>query len=162
MLAEYDEEQAALEASMTEWQKMIDNWNADRVRMAEFIEKIVVHEGEGRGKQRRQQEEQAEKENRSQVLAQARYERYKQERREFTARKRAGLLTPEGQAEEERRLERNRAYQKKQRDKKKATQPEKPRKRSLEELAKLDRAGADLTPEEVHGLPPTSRGKRRR
>ena len=42
--------------------------------------------------------------------------------------------------EEERRLERNRAYQKKQRDKKKATQPEKPRKRSLEELAKLDRA----------------------
>ena len=147
---------------MTEWQKMIDNWNADRVRMAEFIEKIVVHEGEGRGKQRRQQEEQAEKENRSQVLAQARYERYKQERREFTARKRAGLLTPEGQAEEERRLERNRAYQKKQRDKKKATQPEKPRKRSLEELAKLDRAGADLTPEEVHGLPPTSRGKRRR
>ena len=75
LLAEYDEEQAALEASMTEWQKMIDNWNADRVRMAEFIdlakrytdfselttpmlnefiEKIVVHEGEGRGKQRRQ------------------------------------------------------------------------------------------------------------
>ena len=57
-------------------------------------------------------------------------------------------MTPEEQVEEERRLERNRAYQKKQRDKKKASQPEKPRKRSLEELAKLDRAGADLTPEE--------------
>ena len=69
--------------------------------------------------ERRQQEEQAEKEERSQVLAQVRYERYKQERREFTARKRAGLLTPEEQAEEERRLERNRAYQQKQRDKKK-------------------------------------------
>ena len=39
-------------------------------------------------------------------------------------------------------MERNRVYQKKQRDKKKATQPEKPRKRSLEELAKLDRATA--------------------
>ena len=201
LLAEYDEEQAALEASMTEWQKMIDNWNADRVRMTEFIdlakrytdfselttpilnefiEKIVVHEGNGRGKQRRQrldfyfnfigafevpadivtpmeqeeerrqQEEQAEKEERSQVLAQVRYERYKQERREFTARKRAGLLTPEEQAEEERRLERNRAYQQKQRDKKKASQPEKPRKRSLKELAKLD--GADLTPEEAERL----------
>ena len=51
-------------------------------------------------------------------------------------------MTPEEQAEEERRLERNRVCQKKQRDKKKATQPEKPRKRSLEELAKLDRATA--------------------
>ena len=201
LLAEYDEEQAALEASMTEWQGLLDNWNTDRVRMAEFIdlakrytdfselttpmlnefiEKIIVHEGNGRGKQRRQrldfyfnfigafevpadivtpmeqeeerrqQEEQAEKEERSQALAQVRYERYKQERREFTARKRAGLLTPEEQAEEERRLERNRAYQQKQRDKKKARQPEKPRKRSLKELAKLDEA--DLTPEEAERL----------
>lgn len=75
---------------------------------------------------------------------------YQEERREFTARKRAGLLTPEEQAEEERRLERNRAYQQKQRDKKKASQPEKPRKRSLKELAKLD--GADLTPEEAERL----------
>ena len=61
-------------------------------------------------------------------------------------------MIPEEQAEEERRLERNRAYQKKQRDKKKASQPEKPRKRTLEELAKLDRAGADLTPEEAERL----------
>lgn len=203
LLAEYDEEQAALETSMTEWQCLLDNWNADQVRMAEFIdlakrytdfselttpmlnefiEKIIVHEGSGRGKQRRQRldfyfnfigafevpadivtpmeqeaerrqrEEQAEKEERSKALAQARYEKYKQERREFTAKKRAGLLTPEEQAEEERRLERNRAYQKKQRDKKKASQPEKPRKRSLEELAKLDKAGADLTLEEAERL----------
>lgn len=70
----------------------------------------------------------------------------------FTTRKRASLLAPEEQAEEERRLERNRAYQKEQRDKKKASQPEKPRKRSPEELAKLDRAGADLTPEEKERL----------
>jgi len=117
---------------------MIDNWNADRVRMAEFIdlakrytdfselttpmlnefiEKIVVHEGEGRGKQRRQrldfyfnfigafevpadvatpaeqeeerrqQEEQSEKEKRSQALAQARYERFLATRRENYHRK---------------------------------------------------------------------------
>ncbi|NCE65611.1 DUF4368 domain-containing protein [Pseudoflavonifractor sp. 524-17] len=114
---------------MTEWQKMIDHWNADQVRMAEFIEKIIVHEGSGRGKQRRQrldfyfnfigafevpadivtpmeqeaerrqQEEQTEKEEYSKVLAQARYEKRKQERREFTARKRAGLLTTEEQVE---------------------------------------------------------------
>lgn len=38
LLAEYDEEQAALEASMTEWQGLLDNWNADRVRMTEFID----------------------------------------------------------------------------------------------------------------------------
>ena len=120
----------------------------------DFLDKLIEN---GRSQFRkigvplgRQQEEQAEKEERSQVLAQVRYERYKQERREFTARKRAGLLTPEEQAEEERRLERNRAYQQKQRDKKKASQPEKPRKRSLKELAKLD--GADLTPEEAERL----------
>ena len=84
---------------------MIENWNANRVRMAgfidlakrykdfselttpmlnEFIEKIVVHKGEGRGKQRHQRS--------------------------------------------------------------------KSRKRSLEELAKLNRAGADLTPEEAERL----------
>lgn len=91
----------------------------------EFIEKIIDHEGEGHrnsrrqridiylnfigafevpaeivtpteeAEQRRQQEEQAAKEARSQELAQARYEKRKAERREFTARKRAGLLTPE-------------------------------------------------------------------
>lgn len=203
LLAEYDEEQATLEASIAEWERLLVNWNADRVKMAEFIdlakrytdfselttpmlnefiEKIVVHEGEGWGNQRcqrldfyfnfigafevpanivtpmeqeaeyRQQEKQAEKEKRSQELAQARYEKYKQERREFTARKRAGLLTPEEQAKEERRLERNRTYQKMQRDKKKVTQPEKPRKHSLEELSKLERAGADLTLEEAERL----------
>jgi len=53
----------------------------------EFIEKIVVHEGKGQGKQRRQQEEQAAKEERSQVLARARYERYLAIRRENYRRK---------------------------------------------------------------------------
>ena len=206
LLAEYDEEQTALEASMTEWQEQIDNWNADRLKtekfielvkrytdfselttpmVNEFIEKIIVHEGEGRGnsrrqridiylnfigafevpaeivtpteeaEQRRQQEEQAAKEARSQELAQARYEKRKAERREFTARKRAGLLTPEEQAAEEIRLEKNRARDRAWREKQKASQPEKPtppKKKSLKELAELQKTGADLTPEETERL----------
>ncbi len=38
------------------------------------------------------------------------------------------------------------------RERQKSSQPEKPRKRSLEELAKLDRVGGDLTPEEAERL----------
>ena len=206
LLAEYDEEQTALEASMTEWQEQIDNWNADRLKtekfielvkrytdfselttpmVNEFIEKIIVHEGEGRRnsrrqridiylnfigafevpahivtpmeaeEQRRQQEEQAAKEARSQELAQARYEKRKAERREFTARKRAGLLTPEEQAAEEIRLEKNRARDRAWREKQKASQPEKPtppKPKSLKELAELQKTGADLTPEETERL----------
>jgi site-specific DNA recombinase len=96
----------------------------------EFLGKVIMHEGEGRRKsrrqrldiylnfigtfevpahivtpavveeQRRQQEEEAAKKERSQELAKARYEKYKRERREFTARKKAGLLTPEEQEAE--------------------------------------------------------------
>jgi len=203
LLAEYDEEQTMLEASMMQWQEQLDNWNADRVKTAEFIdlakrytdfselttpmlnefiEKIIVHEGEGRGSQRRQrldiyfnfigafevpagivtpmeqeeerrqQEEQAAKAERSQALAQARYEKRKAASREFTARKRAGLLTPEEQEAEERRLAHNRAWQRKWREQRKASQPQKPRKRTLKELANLHRQGADLTPEEAERL----------
>ena len=203
LLAEYDEEQVMLETSMTEWQEQLDSWNADRVRMSEFIdlakrytdfselttpmlnefiEKIIVHEGEGRGKQRRQrldfyfnfigtfevpsdivtpmeqeaehrqQEEQAAKETRSKELAQARYEKRKQANREFTERKRAGLLAPEEQEAEERRLAHHREWMKEWRAKRKANQPEKPHKRSLEELTKLYREGAALTPEETERL----------
>ena len=76
LLAEYDEEQAALEASMAEWQEQIENWNADKLKtekfielvkrytdfselttpmLNEFIEKVVVHEATGgRGNSRRQ------------------------------------------------------------------------------------------------------------
>ncbi len=203
LLAGYDEEQASLEASMTEWQEQIDNWNAGQLKtdsfialakrytdfselttpmLNEFIEKIIVHEGEGRGNQRRQrldiyfnfigafevpadivtpmeqeeerrqQEEREAKAERAQARARVRYEKRKAASREFTARKRAGLLTPEEQEAEERRLERNRAYQKQQREKKKADQPPKPRKRSLKELAKLHREGANLTSEETERL----------
>lgn len=149
----------------------------------EFIEKVVVHEGEGRGnsrrqridiylnfigafevpahivtpmeaeEQRRQQEEQAAKEARSQELAKAREEKRKAEKREFTARKKAGLLTPEEQAADEARLAHNRAWQKEWRKKRKAAEPPKPPKpKSLKELAALQKAGADLTPEEAERL----------
>lgn len=171
LLAEYDEEQAALEASMTEWQEQIENWNADKLKtekfielvkrytdfselttpmLNEFIEKVVVHEATGgRGNSRRQrldiylnfigafevpahivtpmeeeaerrrQEEQAAKEARSRELKKVRYEKQKQEKRDFTARKKAGLLTPEEQADEEKRSakkrEQNQAWREKQR-----------------------------------------------
>ena len=149
----------------------------------EFIEKVVVHEGEGRGnsrrqridiylnfigafevpahivtpmeaeEQRRQQEEQAAKEAHSQELAKAREEKRKAEKREFTARKKAGLLTPEEQAADEARLAHNRAWQKEWREKRKAAEPPKPPKpKSLKELAALQKAGADLTPEEAERL----------
>lgn len=203
LLAEYDEEQAGLEASIAEWQGQLESWNADTLKtdrfielvsrytdfselttpmLNEFIEKVVVHEGEGRGNSRRQridiylnfigafevpahivtpmeieeqqrrQEEQAAKEARSQELAKAQYEKRKAEKREFTARKKAGLLTPEEQAADEARLAHNRAWQKEWREKQKASQPEKPRKKSLKELAALQKAGADLTPEEAERL----------
>lgn len=204
LLAEYDEEQTALEASMTEWQEQIESWNADKLKtekfielvkrytdfselttpmVNEFIEKIIVHEGEGRGnsrrqridiylnfigafevpaeivtpteeaEQRRQQEEQVAKEARSQEFAQARYEKRKAEKRAFTARKRAGLLTPEEQEAEEKRLAHNRAWQKEWREKQKAAEPPKPPKpKSINELIQLQKAGADLTPEEAERL----------
>ena len=177
LLAEYDEEQSALEASMSEWQRQLDNWSEDRLKtdkfielvkrytdftelttpmLNEFIEKIIVHEGEGRGnsrrqrldiylnfigafevpahivtpieleEQRRQQEEQAEQEARRREREKAKYEQRKQERRKFTARKKAGLLTPEEQAEEEIRLAKNRARNNEWREKRAAAMPPKP------------------------------------
>ncbi len=204
LLAEYDEEQTGLETSIAEWQRQIESWNADRLKtdqfiqlvkrytdfselttpmLNEFIEKVIVHEGEGRGndrrqridiylnfigafevpahivtpaeveEQRRQQEEQAAKEARSKELAKARYEKRKAEKREFTARKKAGLLTPEEQEAEEKRLAHNREWQKEWREKRKASEPEKPPKqKSIKELMAVEKTGADLTPEDTERL----------
>ena len=180
LLAEYDEEQTGLETSIAEWQRQIENWNADKLKtdpfiqlvkrytdfselttpmLNEFIEKVIVHEGEGRGndrrqridiylnfigafevpahivtpaeveEQRRQQEEQAAKEARSKELEKARYEKRKAEKREFTARKKAGLLTPEELEAEEKRLAHSREWQKEWREKRKAAEPPKPPKK---------------------------------
>ncbi|MFR7433369.1 MAG: recombinase family protein [Coprococcus sp.] len=205
LLAEYDEEQAALEASMTEWQEQIENWNADKLKtekfielvkrytdfselttpmLNEFIEKVVVHEATGgRGNSRRQrldiylnfigafevpahivtpmeeeaerrrQEEQAAKEARSRELKKVRYEKQKQEKRDFTARKKAGLLTPEEQADEEKRSAKKREQNQAWREKQRASQPPKPPKpHSLTELARMKREGLPLTPEEAQRL----------
>ena len=75
LLAEYDEEQTGLETSIAEWQRQIENWNPDKLKtdqfiqlvkrytdfselttpmLNEFIEKVIVYEGEGRGNDRRQ------------------------------------------------------------------------------------------------------------
>lgn len=75
LLAEYDEEQTGLETSIAEWKRQIESWNADKLKtdqfiqlvkrytdfselttpmLNEFIEKVIVHEGEGRGNDRRQ------------------------------------------------------------------------------------------------------------
>ena len=75
LLAEYDEEQTKLEAAIAQWEEAIESWNADRLKtdkfielvsrytdfselttpmLNEFIEKVVVYEGEGRGNSRRQ------------------------------------------------------------------------------------------------------------
>ena len=109
--------------------------------------------------ERRQAKEQAEKEKRSQELAKARYEKYKRERREFTARKQAGLLTAEEQEADEQRRAHNRAWQKEWREKRKASHPEKPRQRSLAELARAQKAGENLTPEETERLEARRRKK---
>ena len=171
LLAEYDAEQTKLEVSIAEWQGQMESWKADTLKtdrfielvrrytdfselttpmLNEFVEKVVVHEGEGRGNSRRQQAEQAAKEARSQGLAKAREEKRKAEKREFTARKKAGLLTPEEQAADEARLAHNRALQKEWREKRKAAEPPKPPKpKSIKELIALQRAGAALAPEEA-------------
>ena len=204
LLSEYDEEQAQLESSMAEWQRQLDDWNADRLKtdnfialvkrytdftelttpmLNEFIEKVVVYEGSGRGKARRQridiylnfigafevpahivtpmeleeekrqQEEQAAKEQRSKELAQARYEKRKAEKREFTERKKAGLLTPEEQEAEEARLVKQREHNRAYREKQKADAPPKPPKpHSIKELMELEKAGQELTAEEAERL----------
>ena len=204
LLAEYDEEQTGLETSIAEWQRQIENWNADKLKtdqfiqlvkrytdfselttpmLNEFIEKVIVYEGEGRGndrrqridiylnfigafevpahivtpaeveEQRRQQEKQAAKEARSKELKKARYEKRKAEKREFTARKKAGLLTPEELEAEEKRLAHSREWQKEWREKRKAAEPPKPpKKKSIKELMELEKTGAELTPEETERL----------
>jgi len=171
LMAEYDSEQAALETTMADLRGKIGAWGEDSLKtdrfielvkrytdfselttpmLNEFIERVTVHEGEGRGLSRRMrldihlnfigafevpadivtpmeleeqrliQEENALKGKDAQERYQVRYEKRKQEKREFTARKRAGLLTPEELEAENIRLEKKREWFKEWRDKKKA------------------------------------------
>jgi len=83
----------------------------------------------------------------------ARYEKRHADKREFTARKKVELLTPEDQEAEEKRLAHNREWQKEWREKRKATEPPKPpKKKSIKELMELEKTGAELTPEETERL----------
>lgn len=200
LLAEYDEEQTELEVTISECQTQLDNWNADKLKtdrfielvnrytdfsslttpmLNEFIEKIVVYEGEGRGNARRQRldihmnfigtfevpsdivtpmerEEQRRQQEHDEAVRErqkAREQQRNADRREFTARKKAGLLTPEEQEADEKRRARNRAWQKEWRDKRKAEAPPKPpRPRSVNALLDSEKAGLPLTAEEQEKL----------
>lgn len=72
----------------------------------------------GQEEEKRLQEEQAAQAELSKQRAKARYEKRKAEKREFTARKKAGLITPEEQAADEERRAKRRAWQKQWREKK--------------------------------------------
>jgi len=177
LLADYDNEQATLETTITELTEQINTWSEDKLRtdkfielvkrytdyselttpmLNEFVERVLVHEGAGRGKIRRQRvdihlnfigafelpadfitpmeieeqcqhkEEQAAKEQRSKELETARSEKRKAQKREFTARMMAGLLTPEELKEHEQRKAHSRVWQKEWRDKRQADAPPKP------------------------------------
>lgn len=204
LLAEYDREQTELEASMDEWQTALDNRNAERLKtdsfiklvnrytdftelttpmLNEFIEKIVVHEGEGRGNNRRQrldiylnfigafevpaeivtpmEQEEQRHEEALKERRKAREEKRKEERRELTARKQAGLLTPEEETAYEAQLSNQRAWQKEWRDKRRAAQPPKPPKpRSIQVLFECDKTGLAMTEEERERLSEYRRRKR--
>ena len=174
LLNDYDTEQTALEISINEMQYHINQWSEDKEKtdnfieiakrytdfteltttmLNEFIEKVIVHEGDKRGADRQQRidihmnfigafeipaeivtpmelesqrkllEEKAEKEKKSQELYLIRYEKRKQDQRDFTARMKAGELTPEELEAHEKRKARNRASQKEWRNKKKEQLP---------------------------------------
>ena len=100
----------------------------------EFIEKVVVHKGEGRGNDRRQ-----------------RIDIYLNFIGAFEVPE--YIVTPAEQEAEEKRLAHNREWQKEWREKRKASEPEKPPKqKSIKELMAVEKTGTDLTPEETERL----------
>ena len=207
LLADYDNEQSTLETKITESQSQISSWDERKLKtdsfielanrytdftelttsmVNEFIEKVIIHEGIGRGKERTQQvdihlnfigtfrlpddfitpleiEEQQrlrhEAEEKARLAKERSMERYKakneivkQKNREFTVRKKAGLLTPEEIAAEEIRLEKRREYQKKWREEKMSGLPPKPPKPkilSVAEIGKRRKEGLPITDEEL-------------
>jgi hypothetical protein len=201
LLSGYDEEQMALESTMSELQEQIDAWSEDKLKtdrfielvkrytdfselttpmLNEFIEKVIVHEGDKRGtdrrqrvdiylnfigafelpaevvtpidldEQRRQMEEKAEKIIRAKELEKARTERYKQEKREHTARKKAGLLTPEEMEAEVIRMDKKRERQRAWREKTRAAAEPKPEKAlSMRAIAERKKDGLPVSAEDI-------------
>jgi len=201
LLAEYDTEQTALERTMNDMRELIDAWSEDKLKtdkfielvkrytdfselttpmLNEFIERVVVHEGDKRGADRRQrvdihlnfigtfevpaeiitpmeveeqcrqEEEQAAKDAKSHELYLIRYEKKKQEKREQTTRKKAGLLTPKEIEADNQRLAKNRARMNEWRQQKQADTPPKPPKPlSIAKIAERVKEGLPLTAEEA-------------
>jgi hypothetical protein len=201
LMGEYDSEQSALETTMKNLQAQINEWGEDKLKtdkfielvkrytdfselttpmLNEFIEKVVVYEGDGRGKDRRQRvdihlnfigtfevpaeiitpfEVEEERRQAEELAAKTkelherylvRYEKRKAQKRDYTARKKAGLLTLEEIEADNLRLEKNRTRQKEWRDSKKElndTPP--PKKLSITEIAKRRNAGLPVLPDEV-------------
>ena len=86
LMAEYNDEQSALEITMRELQGKINTWSEDELKTDRFIELVK------------------------------RYEKRKAEAREFTERMKAGLLTPEEAEAHEQKKAHSRAWQKEWRD----------------------------------------------
>jgi len=201
LLAEYDEEQSALEATISELQTLINSSESDKLKtdnfiamvkrytdfetlttpmLNEFVEKLVVYNGDKRGKernqrvdvymnfigkfelpadivtpmeleeQRRKEEEQAAKEKRSKEFARIQSQKSARKKREFTARKRAGLLTPEEIEADIIRMDIKRIKHKEWREKRRAAMPPKPPKPlSLAMIAERVKEGLPITPEET-------------
>jgi hypothetical protein len=197
LLSEYDGEQSALETTIAELQGKVNTWSEEKSKIDsfielvkrytdfseltaamvnEFIERAVVHEGEGRGLKRRVrvdiylnfigafevpaeivtpmeieeqrliQEEKAEKEKMLIESERERYEKLKAKKRVFTARRKAGLLTPEKTEAYELQQQKRREWQKQWRNKKKAARPPKPLSRN--EIIRRKGAGLPLTTDE--------------
>jgi len=201
LLTEYDEEQSALEVTISELTAQINRSESDKLKtdnfiemvkrytdfetlttpmLNEFIEKLIVFNADKRGKDRKQQvdvylnfigkfelpadivtpmeieeqqrkeEEQAAKAERSRELAKIQSDNASRKKREFTARRKACLITPEEESAYQARQEHNRAWQKEWREKRQATLPPKPPKPlSIAKIAERVKEGLPLTPEET-------------
>ncbi|MCL2035046.1 MAG: recombinase family protein [Oscillospiraceae bacterium] len=177
MMGEYDDEQSALESTMQQLRERIDTWSEDSLKtdrfielvkrytdfselttpmLNEFIEKLIIYEGVGRGKQRRQRVDihlnfigafevpadivtpmEIEEQRRMAEEAAAHAEKLKgrnraaldrrnAKNRELSARVKAGLLTPEELEDYNLRKEKKYAAHKEWLEKRKAEMPPKP------------------------------------
>jgi len=200
LVSGYDEEQAKLEQDITELQTELDGFISENINvdkfiklvkkhtdfaelttplLNEFVERVVVHEGIGKGKERvqkieihfnfigefitpadfitpyeieeerRQAEEQAEKAKRKQKSLKITSEKSRQKQRDFTARKKAGLLTPDEIEFDKKRRAKINEHNRAEYAKRKAAEPPKPPKPlSRNAILKRHYAGLPLTDEE--------------
>jgi len=193
----YDEEQAKLEQDIAKMQIELDVFNAENINvdkfiklvkkhtdfteltttlLNEFVEKIIIHEGSGKGnertqkiaihfnfigefltpadfvtpyeieEQKQQEKERAEHEKDLAKRRKATAEKSKQKQRDFTARKKAGKLTPEEVKADEERRAKRNEYNREHWKKRQAEKPPKPL--SQHAIIKRHYEGLPLTDEE--------------